>query len=88
MGPSKSGEGTEDCLVKQFGCGAGRNAVEHFAEDDAADAFELAGVAQLPEHAIDLIGLGAGVFEEEQLAFGLRLPLVPSRDTRMLRQPP
>ena len=35
---------------------------------------EFARVAQLPQHAIDLVGLGARVFKEEQLAFGGRLP--------------
>ena len=35
---------------------------------------ELAGGAQLPQHAVDLVGLGAGVFKKEQLAFGRGLP--------------
>ena len=31
-------------------------------------------MAQLPEHAIYLVGLGAGVFKKEQLVLGLRFP--------------
>ena len=67
---------------------AGRGAIEHFAEDDAAHAFELARLAQLPQHAVDLVGLGADVFEEEQFALGCGSHGVPSSETRMLRQPP
>ena len=59
---------------EEIGRSAGRSAIEHLAEDDAADACELAGGAQLPQHAIDLIGLDAGVFKKEQLALGARLP--------------
>ena len=72
----------------RFGRGAGRNAIEHFAEDNSGDAFELARLTQLPQHAVDLVGLGAGVFEEEQFAFGCGSHGVPSNATRMLRQPP
>ena len=61
-------------FVEQIGRRAGRGAIEHLAEDDAAHAVEFAGVAQLPQHAIDLIGLRADVFEEEKLAFGRGLP--------------
>ena len=38
------------------------------------DAVELSGMTQLPEHAIDLIRLDAGVLKKKQLAFGARLP--------------
>ena len=66
-------EGAQNHLIEQLGRRTGRSAIEHLAEDDAAHALHLAGLAQLPEHAVDLIGLGADIFKEEQLAFGLRL---------------
>ena len=67
-------EGAQNRLLQQIGRRAGRNAIEHLAEDDAVYAFQLAGLAQLPQHAIHLVGLGAHVFKKEQLALGLRLP--------------
>jgi hypothetical protein len=48
----------------------------------------FAGVAQLPEHAIDLVGLGAGVFKKSSLPSVLGSHGVPRSETRMLRQPP
>ncbi len=40
------------------------------AEDDAADVVELAGEAEVVEHAVPLVGLGVDVFEEEDGGFG------------------
>ena len=74
MGTSKSPNALKDHFIKQIGRCAGRRAVEHFAEDDAAHAVEFAGLAQLPQHAVDLVGLDAGVFKEKQFAFGGRFP--------------
>ena len=37
-------EDAQNDLVEQIGRRAGRNAIEHLAEDDAAHAFELAGL--------------------------------------------
>jgi len=66
-------ESAEDGFFEQFRGGRG-SAVEHLAKDDADDAVEFAGVAQLPDHAVDLMRLCAGVFDEKKLAFGLGLP--------------
>jgi len=60
----------------------GEVSIEHLAEDDAAEARELAGGAQLPQHAVNLIGLGANVLQEEQCAFGARLPERASSETK------
>src|ERR1700728_242786 len=68
------GKGSENDIVQQAGGRAGRNAVEHFTEDDAVHSVELAGGSQLPEHPIDLVGLDAGVFKEQKLAFHCGLP--------------
>ena len=64
-------EGVEDDFFEQVGGGAGAGAVEHFAEDDGFYAVEFFGLFELPEHAVDLVGLGADVFEEEDFVFGL-----------------
>ena len=73
-GPVKAVERAEDCLIEQLGRGAWGNAIEHLAEDDAGDSVELACRAQLPQHAVNLVRLGAHVFNKEQLAFSTRLP--------------
>ena len=44
MGPSKSSKALQNHLFEQLGRRAGRGAIEHFAEDDAAHALELAGL--------------------------------------------
>ncbi len=64
-------EETEDDLLEELGVGAAGAALEHFAEDESAGAFELAGEDHLAQHAIDLVGLGADVFEEQELVLGL-----------------
>lgn len=66
------GEHVEDDVFNEVRIGSGRDAVEHLAEDEAAYAFEFAGENEVPEHAVDLVGLGADVLQEKQLAFGLR----------------
>ena len=68
-------ESAENGAIEEIGRSASRNTIDHFAEDDAANARELAGRAQLPQHAIDLVGLDADVFKKEQLVFGARAPM-------------
>ncbi len=75
MGPSKPASALRIACSSNSGRGAGRNAIQHLAKDNAAHAFQLACVAQLPQHAIHLVGLCADVFKKEKLVFGLRLPL-------------
>ena len=50
--------------------------------------FSLPALTQLPQHAVDLVGLGADVFEEQQLVLCRGSHGVPSSETRMLRHPP
>ena len=40
------------------------------AEDDASNLIELAGEAEVIEHAVPLVGLGVDVFEEEDGGLG------------------
>jgi hypothetical protein len=40
------------------------------SEDDAVDVLKLAGLAEVVEHAVPLVGLGVDVFEEEDGGFG------------------
>ena len=49
----------------------GLDAVQHLAEDDSAHAVQFAAELQLHEHAVDLVGLGVDVLEEEDLVPGL-----------------
>jgi hypothetical protein len=72
-------ERTEDRGFEEPGVGAFYCAVEHFTEDDAADSVELACAPQLPDHAIDLMRTRASVFDEEELALGLRFPRGPEQ---------
>jgi hypothetical protein len=67
-------ERAEDGFLEQFRVSAGSCTVEHFAKDDADAAVELAGLAQLPNHAVDLMRLCPSVFDEEEFAFGLGFP--------------
>ena len=43
------------------------------SKDDAADCVEMSAEFQLHQHAVDLIGLGGEVFEEQDRACGLDL---------------
>ena len=81
-GHVEADECAENGFVKERRRRARRCAIEHFAKDDAANAVELSCMTQLPEHAIDLVGLDAGVFKKKQLAFGARLPWRAERAIR------
>ena len=67
-------EGAENRVLKQGGRSTGRTAVEHFAKDNSQDTFKLSCLAQLPEHAVDLVRLDAGVFKKKERALSVRLP--------------
>ena len=62
--PFETGERAQDCFFQQIRRGVARDAIQHLAEDDSWDAFKLARVAHLPQHAVHLVGLGAGVFKK------------------------
>src|SRR5271169_3061923 len=49
----------------------GLHAVEHFSEDDAANALKVTGQFQLHQHAVDLKGLGDDVFDKQNRTCGL-----------------
>ena len=49
------------------------DAVQHFAEHDALDVFQLSGLLELREHAIDLIGLGVQIFQHQDGIDGIDL---------------
>ena len=74
IGTSKPSRALRIVSSSKLAGAPGDVAFEHFAEDDAADAFELARLAQLPQHAVDLVRLRCHIFKEKQLAFGVWLP--------------
>src|SRR5512140_2686534 len=50
------------------------DAVGALADDEALDIAELAGEAEMGEHAVHAVGLLIDIFDEEDGAFGLNLP--------------
>ncbi len=69
-GHSQVADNSRDDLLQSVTLICGLHAVQHFAEDDAADLVETTGQLQLHQHAVDLKGLGGNVFEEQNRAGG------------------
>src|SRR5689334_1984475 len=66
-------EHPHDDLFECIGLLGSLNAIDHLAEDNAANLVKLAGIFKLHEHAIDLIWLRGDIFKKEDSVFRLDL---------------